>query len=198
CLPAIIVGLAFHEYAHAWAAYRLGDDTAARLGRLTLNPLPHLDPIGFLLLMLGGFGWAKPVPINPVRFNRKFTLRQGTALVSLAGPAMNLLIAVVAAVGIRMILKSNNPVSFNGLLTILTPFVGINLGLMVFNLLPIPPLDGSKILASVLSYQQAEKYVYSMDKYGMIILVLIVFSGFSRLILRPIVSIISQLLLGVG
>lgn len=147
--------LPIHEFAHAWAARRCGDDTAEASGRLTFNPLSHVDPIGAILLIFTGFGWAKPVPINPNRMNNP---RRGTILTSLAGPLSNLIVAFLAFIILRVI--SGIPIhsatlysTLNIIAMMLSMFVSINIGLAIFNLIPIPPLDGSKILMGFLPYR---------------------------------------------
>jgi len=146
----ITVAISIHEYSHAWSADRLGDPTAKNQGRLTLNPLAHLDPIGTLFLFLAGFGWGKPVPINPNNFYNK---KWDRLWVSLSGPASNLLMALVLAIPYRLFILANWDLailnsSFIG--TILNVMVEINIILAVFNLLPIPPLDGAEIISIIL------------------------------------------------
>lgn len=149
-LLILVIALTFHEFMHAFIADRLGDDTPRRAGRLTLNPLAHLDPIGSIMLILIGFGWAKPVPINPYNLNRHSSA--GVLWVSLAGPASNLLLAVVGAIPIRLGILPITTGSgfFPTLFGFLYTFVLINLLLGVFNLIPISPLDGEKIFGSLL------------------------------------------------
>ncbi len=156
----ILMILPLHEYAHARTAYKLGDDTAAYQGRMTLNPLAHVDPIGALLLLLTGFGWAKPVPIDPTRFNRRHSIRFGMAVTAIAGPLSNLAAALVGTVALRFyeisayyreyleLLDTTESISDGPWLVhyLLQYFIIINIGLAVFNLLPIPPLDGSKVV----------------------------------------------------
>ncbi|MDO4582029.1 MAG: site-2 protease family protein [Bacillota bacterium] len=173
-VPAIVVALTFHEYAHARTAYAFGDTTARDAGRLTFNPLKHLDPVGTLLLIIAGFGWAKPVPINPFLFgdNRKRKLMA----VSAAGPLMNVVEALAGAALLALIVKNAGVGSaliyyFIGFLSY---FVMINAVLAVFNLLPIPPLDGSKILAGLLPARQLN-IVLTLERYGFIILLALVF-----------------------
>ncbi|MBM4076182.1 MAG: site-2 protease family protein [Planctomycetes bacterium] len=144
-----LLSLTVHEWAHAWMANRLGDDTARMMGRMTLDPIAHIDPVGTIILPLFGvpFGWAKPVPVNPIRFHSSVSLRMGILLVAAAGPLSNLAIAFLAWTALYAFPESNNPLSNQGvvvgLVTILFP---LNLGLCLFNLIPIPPLDGSKIV----------------------------------------------------
>lgn len=182
-LPAIVLGLTFHEYAHGLAAHWLGDDTARLQGRLTINPAAHVDPVGLILLFLAGFGWAKPVPVNPLSF--KGDMRRGMLLVSLAGPAMNLLMAVAAVVVYRALAGLQLPYFTD----IMFYIININVVLAIFNLLPIPPLDGSKILAGLLPGRQ--EWLYHLEAYGMILLILLVFSGaigyIFNIIIRPLV-----------
>lgn len=182
--PPILLALTLHEYAHAYIAYRLGDQTAREEGRLTANPLKHLDPLGTLLLFIAGFGWAKPVPVNPWRFNNP---KQGMMYVSLAGPVTNLLLAVLGAVLFGLLTPSGD------IFFMLNYFIYINVLLAVFNFLPIPPLDGSKILAGILPGRQP--WLYQLEHYGTPILFLLIFLGFLNPILRFFIEPIYNILI---
>jgi Zn-dependent protease len=144
-IPALLIALTVHEYAHARAAVSLGDPTPRLLGRLTLNPVAHLDPIGLIMLWLFKFGWAKPVPINPSYFKN---YRQDMLLVSLAGPVSNMLLALLTAFLIVILAKMQ--LLGGGWIKVLSMTYTYNIILAIFNLVPIPPLDGSKVLASIL------------------------------------------------
>ena len=160
-IPALVFSLSFHEFAHAWMAFKLGDNTAARLGRLTLNPMAHLDPVGSIALLLMGFGWAKPVPVD-IRYLSN--PRDDMVKVAAAGPLSNLLLAVLAALFLRLMFGS-------GLLTgqiksFIIIFMQINITLAVFNLLPVSPLDGSQILSPFIEKKFGSDMVYKMEVYG--------------------------------
>jgi len=178
-IPAILVAITFHEYAHGKVAALLGDPTPAQHGRLTLNPLAHLDPIGTLMLLVARFGWAKPVPVNPYYF--RGDRRRGMLLVGLAGPAMNLVLAYLAAVALKITWGINLYLQgfFQDLLW-------INIALAVFNLIPIPPLDGSKILANILPSRFTGLFM-QLESYGTIILLLLLVTGLLGRILLPAV-----------
>ncbi len=176
--PAVLIGLTFHEYAHAAAAYRLGDRTAYHEGRLTLNPAAHIDVLGLIMLYFAGFGWARPVPVNP--YNLRGNRGRGMLLVSLAGPLSNLVLAVAAAALLGAFLW-NVPYADR----IATEIIRINVILAVFNLLPIPPLDGSKILAGILPGSQ--EWLYKLEQYGTIILILLLFTGIIGRILNVLI-----------
>jgi Zn-dependent protease len=168
--PAILFGLTIHEFSHGWVAWRLGDPTAKMMGRLTLNPLKHLDPIGTIALFLFRFGWAKPVPIDPRNFRHP---TRDMAISSLAGPAANLLTAGVAGIVLR-VLDLFHVAGFASVLT--SYFVLFNLILCFFNLIPIPPLDGSRLLYHLLPPNLAAGYG-RLERYGFIILMGIIFIG---------------------
>ncbi len=160
-IPALVFSLSFHEFAHAWMAYRLGDSTAARMGRLTLNPMSHLDPIGSLALLLMGFGWAKPVPVDPRYLKNP---RKDMVKVAAAGPISNIILAIIAALVLRLLFDSD--FLSNSVKTFFIIFMQINITLAVFNLLPVPPLDGSQILSPFLEKQFGPDIVWKMQAYG--------------------------------
>jgi Zn-dependent protease len=145
----LLVSLPFHEFSHALAAYRLGDSTAKYMGRLTLNPLAHLDPFGALLILIAGFGWAKPTPYNPYNVRGGKT---GEVIIAIAGPISNLVLAVAAALPLRYINATGIAVP-DLLVNVLETFILLNVILAVFNFIPIPPLDGSKLLYAAMSPQ---------------------------------------------
>jgi Zn-dependent protease len=163
----LLVALPFHEFSHALAAFRLGDPTAKYMGRLTLNPLAHLDPLGSLLILFAGFGWAKPTPYNPYNLQGG---RSGEAIVGFAGPASNLVLATAAAIPLRYIAATNLNVPFE-VIEVLFLFLQINVVLMIFNLVPIPPLDGSKVLFAFLDPQTERQIRPVLEQYGFLILI---------------------------
>lgn len=188
----LVVAITIHEFAHAWTAERLGDPTPRIQGRVTLNPLAHLDPIGTLALLLAGFGWGRPVEFDP--YNLKNKVRD-SALIALAGPMSNLLLATGIAIFLQL-LPEVNPLLSAGLVSTLY----INILLAIFNLVPVAPLDGEKILYALLPKETAFEYRQFMTQYGMFVLLLLILPVFggtspvSRLI-SPIIGFIAQLLL---
>ena len=192
-VPAILWALSFHEFCHAWVAARCGDNTAERAGRMTLNPLAHFDPWGLLCLLFFHFGWAKPVPIDPRYFRQP---RRDIMLVSIAGIVGNILTAVLFGALIRIIFKVHPIWIMNyGLRTVLLDFVVINLNFAVFNLIPIPPLDGSKILYTLLP-PSSVRFIMWMERYSLILLLMLVYSGVVGRIMRPAVSFAFKLVMG--
>ncbi len=204
-LPIFFFSVILHEYAHGWTAYRFGDDTAKVSGRLTLNPLPHIDPIGtvvlplFLVLFRSPFiiGWAKPVPVTPYRLSDP---RRDLIKVSAAGVLANFSLAIFAALLVRIIVAlAVESLLFNGIvLNMLVYCIFINLLLGVFNLVPVPPLDGSKIVSGILPPDMSMKYEM-ISHYGFIIILVLVYTGILWRIIIPIVRLfLSLLLIGVG
>lgn len=184
-LPSIIIALTFHEFAHAFTAYKLGDPTAKAEGRLTFNPLAHLDPMGTIMLILFRFGWGKPVPINEYNFKNPVV---GTAITSIAGPLANLVLALVGTAIFQTITITNPLLS-----AMLLYFVLINILLMMFNLLPIPPLDGHKIVRAFLP--EKIRYLWeSLEKYSPYILIatlfIIIYTGALSRVMFAILEIL--------
>lgn len=198
----LVIAFTLHELAHAWVADQLGDPTPRRMGRLTLNPLAHLDPIGSLLLVFAGFGWAKPVMTNPYNFRNG--PRLGMALVAAAGPAANLLMAIVAAIPFRVGLLALNTRALTPIGGVLpTPalflfdFILINIYLMLFNLLPIGPLDGLKVLSGF-APREWDQALHVLEQWGMFILMALVFlgQGLLGLVLGGPANLLISLLVG--
>jgi len=188
-LPAVLLAVTVHEFAHAFVADRLGDPTPRQLGRLTLNPLAHLDVLGTLFFVLFHFGWARPVPVNPRNFANP---RQGMLQVALAGPLAN----VTMAFAVGLVLKTQGlPGPLWSELAAMV--VGINVVLAVFNLIPIPPLDGSRILEGLLPTEQAIAY-RRIQPYGTIIILVLLYTGVIGQVLMPAVRWLYDLATGIG
>lgn len=204
-IVTLLIAFTFHEFAHAWTAKMFGDDTAERAGRLTLNPLSHLDPYGSLMLILVGFGWAKPVPVNMYELRRNS--RIAPLLVSLSGTLTNLILAGLAAIPLRLNLFPYQTVSSNILPTpyfFLYFFLITNLGLMVFNLLPVPPLDGHEIITFLLPSDLTSAWERFSYQYGMLVLIALLILGpmigfdIKQMVLWPVVDFFTRLLLNVS
>jgi len=175
-IPALLIAITFHEYFHALIADKMGDPTPRKYNRLTLNPLAHIDPIGLLMLWLIKFGWAKPVPINPNNFRN---MRFGTMMVALAGPFINLVLAFLSLIFIKIGFSN-----LEGLNLFLQYLYWYNLILAVFNIIPIPPLDGSKVLGMLIP--GSFYFVFESSYFGQIILLLLLFTHIIEKILNPI------------
>jgi Zn-dependent protease len=191
-LIAILLAVSVHEAAHAWMANRLGDPTARLSGRLTLNPFAHLDILGTISLIFFGFGWGKPVPVDA--YNLRYP-RRDSAIISLAGPLSNIIFTIVAAFSFRLF-----PIPYS-LIPLIYSLITINLSLALFNLLPLGPLDGAKIILGVLSFDKAEAFEDFMERYGLITLIFLLlplFFGRSLidLFLSPTLDLILKILIG--
>lgn len=182
-LPAVVIALTVHEFSHAMCAYKLGDGTAKHLGRLTLNPLKHLDPIGLVCLYLFYFGWAKPVPVNPYNF-RAVDGKTGMMLTALAGPMSNILMCFIC-VGLVHLIPFGRSIVFTWLYVFLNYLIAVNTGLAFFNLIPIPPLDGSKILFGLLPDRLYYITQY-LERYSSIFLIVLLVSRIPEMILGPL------------
>jgi Zn-dependent protease len=195
-LVPMILSLSVHEWAHAWSASRLGDDTAAREGRLTLNPAAHIDPFGTILLPLllslqgwPGFGWARPVPVNPTRFRRDVSMARGMAITASAGPLSNLLLALVGTVVLGVLYRID--AAQGGAGALVTRVVMLNVGLALFNLIPLPPLDGSRIVAWLMPTRFRDAW-YAVERFSPMLLVVVFMFG-GRVIRGPFVFVVGLL-----
>ena len=200
-IPAVLIAITFHEFAHAFVADKLGDDTPRSQGRLTLNPIAHLDPVGSFLLLFAGFGWGKPVQVNPRNYTRKMSMEVGDALVSIAGPIMNFLLAIIFTLIYCGIYKFNSAFLLTqaGNITqiFLVTTISINIGLGVFNLLPLPPLDGSKVIMPLLP-SNIKRFFIEKEQIFYIIFVVIWIFGIASYIISPAIKIISNGILNLG
>lgn len=179
-LPGLVIALVIHEYAHAKAADVMGDFTPRMTGRLTLNPMAHIDPIGLIMLLVVRFGWAKPVMINARNFRN---WRQGELLVALAGPMANLLVAFISLLAMAVLFKLG--MFSEGVRLVLSMMVLFNINFAIFNMLPLPPLDGSKVLMVMLPGRLAYKLM-SLERYSFIILIFLMMTPFLTMILIPL------------
>lgn len=188
-VPALLLAVTVHEVAHGWVANRLGDPTARLSGRLTLNPLPHIDPIGAIAFVVAGFGWAKPVPVNPA--NLRHPVRDMT-WVAVAGPISNLLLAFVGLVALALLHWSGAPLflaqPLDGILLYVYQF---NVVLAIFNLIPLPPLDGGHFLPYLFP-RGSWALLHQLEQYGPFILLLLVFTGATRYIMWPVFQLVSS------
>jgi Zn-dependent protease len=192
----LLFSLSVHESAHAWMAHKMGDDTALRLGRVSLNPMVHIDPIGTLLFPLvqiftgiPTLGWAKPTPYNPANFRRDVSLRQGHMLVAGAGPVSNLMLALVFTAVFFVLVRAGAALDERNP-AVMIPIAGINMNvvLAIFNLVPIPPLDGSKVASYGLPGSFGDRYDRAMEPYGYMILLFLMFTGILGHVISPITN----------
>jgi len=187
---ALIVAITIHEFSHALAADKLGDPTPRSMGRLSLNPLKHLDPIGTIALIFLGFGWGKPVPIDPYNLQHP---KRDEAIISLAGPISNLILALIISLIVRFLPLNNISILFLSIL------VQMNVVLAIFNLLPLPPLDGSKIFLALLPQDKSIQWQEAFEKYGFVLIIVLLFlpiggSNIISLIISPIIQTILRFL----
>ncbi len=194
-LPGVIIAITFHEFAHAFVADKLGDDTPRRQGRVTLNPLAHIDPIGFFMLIVAHFGWGKPVEINPRNFNRKMSMSAQEALVAVAGPAMNIIIAFILTIILFAIATFSGTFIFTTagsfLVIAIQMAISVNIGLGVFNLIPVPPLDGSKILMHILP-TNAKNWVIEHQNIFYIVFLILWITDLVSYIISPVINVVSS------
>ena len=201
-VPGVLIAITFHEFAHGYAAYKLGDNTAKMEGRLSLNPLSHIDPIGGLMLLVAGFGWGKPVHVNPSNYTRKYSMEKGEAIVSVAGPAMNLILAIVFTLIYYAIYKFAGIAFMDStigyiIMLLIQYTIAINIGLGIFNLIPLPPLDGSKIIMPFLPYN-AKEWFRNNEQIFYIVFIVIWITGIASVIISPVINAVSTGIMNLG
>lgn len=201
-IPGVLVAITFHEYAHAKTADILGDDTPRREGRLSLNPTSHLDPIGFIMLIFAGFGWGKPVNVNPRNYNRDISMEKADSIVSIAGPIANFILAIIFTIIYFIIIKimkintyTNTVVAI--IMRMIEYIILTNIGLGVFNLIPLPPLDGSKVIKPFLP-ENTKSWLDSNETLFSFLFVILWITGIAGNIITPIINVIFKSLMSVG
>lgn len=201
-IPAVLLAITVHEFGHAFAAYKLGDDTPLRQGRLSLNPLDHVDPLGIAMLLFAHIGWGKPVQVDPRNYNRNISVEKADAIVSFAGPLMNFITAIIFALiycaivkfaGIGFLTSSVGII----VLAIVGSVVTMDIGLGVFNLIPLPPLDGSKIFLPILPYN-AKSWFIDNERIFYFIFLIIWITGIAGQLISPIIGQITQWILNLA
>lgn len=201
-IPGVLIAITCHEFAHAFVADKLGDDTPRREGRLTLNPIAHLDPVGSVLLLFAGIGWGKPVHVNPRNYNRTMSMEKADALVSVAGPLTNFILAIIFTLTYCAIYKFAYGIfalETYGIIIreIISTAIVINIGLGVFNLIPLPPLDGSKIIMPLLP-KKAKNFFVNNETLFYIIFLVIWITGIAGTIISPLMTVIGTGILKLG
>ena len=191
-IPAVLLAITVHEFVHAFSAYKLGDDTPLRQGRLSLNPLDHIDPLGIAMLLFVHIGWGKPVQIDPRNYNRNISVEKADAIVSFAGPLMNFITAIIVALIYCAIYKFAGMAFLASnigmiIMLILADCITMNIGLGVFNLIPLPPLDGSKIFLPILPYN-AKTWFMQYEQVFYIIFLVIWITGIAGRLISPIIG----------
>lgn len=201
-IPGVLIAITFHEFAHAKVADILGDDTPRREGRISLNPLMHIDPFGFIMLIFAGFGWGKPVNVNSRNYNRDLTIEKADCIVSLAGPVTNFLLAIIFDIiyfGIIKVIGGsiNSNLIVSIILNMIRSCIITNIGLGVFNLIPLPPLDGSKVIKPLLPYN-AKIFFENNENIFYYLFIFLWITGIAGNIISPIISVLYNLLINLG
>ncbi len=195
-IPAVLLAITVHEFGHAFAAYKLGDDTPLRQGRLSMNPLDHVDPLGLAMLLFAHIGWGKPVQVDPRNYNRDISVEKADAIVAFAGPLMNFITAIIFALiycAMYKFVKISFLVSNIGIIiiTIIASIVTMNIGLGVFNLIPLPPLDGSKIFLPVLPHNAKFWFIQHEQMFYFIFLIIWI-TGIAGRLISPIIGTMTE------
>mgnify|MGYP004622275733 FL=1 len=201
-VPAVLLAITVHEFGHAFAAYKLGDDTPLRQGRLSLNPFDHVDPLGLAMLLFAHIGWGKPVQIDPRNYNRNISVEKADAIVSFAGPLMNFITAIVFALIYCAIMKFAGAVFVMSkigiiIVSIIIYIITMNIGLGVFNLIPLPPLDGSKIFLPILPHNAKSWFIEHEQTFYFIFLIIWI-TGIAGRLISPIIGWMTNQILGLA
>ena len=197
-IPAVLLAITVHEFGHAFAAYKLGDDTPVRQGRLSLNPFDHVDPLGLAMLLFAHIGWGKPVEIDPRNYNRNISVEKADAIVSFAGPLMNFITAIIFSLIYCAIIKfAGIAFTLTIVIAIILSIVTMNIGLGVFNLLPLPPLDGSKIFLPILP-RNAKTWFINNQQIFYIIFLIIWITGIAGRLISPLIDTMREGILGLA
>ena len=201
-VPAVLLAITVHEFGHAFAAYKLGDDTPLRQGRLSLNPFDHVDPLGLAMLLFAHIGWGKPVQIDPRNYNRNISVEKADAIVSFAGPLMNFITAIIFALIYCAIVKFAGAVFVMSkigiiIISIIIYIITMNIGLGVFNLIPLPPLDGSKIFLPILPHNAKSWFIEHEQTFYFIFLIIWI-TGIAGKLISPIIGWMTNQILGLA